>query len=77
MAGIATHEQTAPATLGDAVYPRDRVFPAGLGIIGQPEKIVQVVVRDSLGVQPWSGDTSQLYFSLRNYTGQAQPPHCG
>src|SRR5690606_2536676 len=75
--GVAAHEQAAPTTPCNAVNPGHRVFPIGLGIIREPEELVQVGIGHGLGVQPWSSHAAQLDLSLGDHTRQAQSSHRG
>ena len=77
MGGVAAHEQAAPAAPCDAVNPGHGVFPIGLGIIREPEELVQVGIGHGLGVQPRAGDTAQLDLGLGDHTRQAQSSHRG
>ncbi len=47
---VAAHEQAAPAAPCNAVNPGHRVFPIGLGIVRELEKLVQVGIGHGLGV---------------------------
>jgi len=48
------------------------VLPAGLGAIGQLEKLIQICVRHSLGIEPRTGDATQLDLHLDDHPCQPQ-----
>ena len=53
------------------------MFPVCLRIVCQAEKLVQVGIRNRLGIQPRAGDTTQLDLGLCDHTGQPQAANGG
>ena len=51
------------------------MLPAGFGTVGQLEELVQVRVRQGLGVQPGAGNRQQLDFGFDDDAGQPQAAH--